>query len=221
MLLKSFVFGLGALGAALPSLAQNAPQLKGRLLVEWSSSEQFVYRRDPKNPLRLTTENGVVIEPKDIYTDGGSIPQVFQNISGLSPWNLGPAYIIHDWLFFNKKCQIGTSAENRLTFDEGADALRDAAVVLLRKHFIDPDKEKIAAVHAAVRSGVARRAWENPPYRCSERPKAQPILLEGSGPIMPGTRPSGQLPGGLPDPGPGSTRSVGKGRVVVIDLDYD
>jgi hypothetical protein len=37
-------------------------------------------------------------------------------------------------LFFNKKCQIGTPAENNLSFEEGADALRDAAVMLLPRH---------------------------------------------------------------------------------------
>ena len=208
------------LGGAQAATAQSSPQLKGRLVVEWSSSEQFVYRRDTKNPLRLVTEKGVTIDPKDIYTDGGSIPQIFQNISGLSPWNLGPAYIVHDWIFFNKKCKIGTPAENAMTFEESADALRDAAIVLLKKHFIDPDSEKIAAIHAAVRSPIARRIWDNPPYRCSERPKAQPILLEGTGTMPPGTRPTGEVPGGY-DPGPSPTRSVGKGRMIVLDLEYD
>jgi hypothetical protein len=39
------------------------------------------------------------IVPETMYTDGGSVPQILWGIPGLSPWALGPAYIIHDWIF--------------------------------------------------------------------------------------------------------------------------
>src|SRR5262249_41845045 len=45
------------------------------------------------------------IVPEDMFTTGGSVPRVFCSIPGLSPWGLGPAYIIHDWLFFVHRCK--------------------------------------------------------------------------------------------------------------------
>ena len=71
--------------------------LKGRILVEWYREDKFVYRKQASNvfsfqPSFMTQP----IIPEDMYTDGGSVPRIFWNIPGLSPWGLGPAYIIHD-----------------------------------------------------------------------------------------------------------------------------
>jgi hypothetical protein len=74
--------------------------LKGHVIIAWTSEDEFIYRPDRSklfsfHPSFLNT----AIVPDTMYTDGGSIPRIFWSIPGLSPWGLGPAYIIHDWPF--------------------------------------------------------------------------------------------------------------------------
>jgi hypothetical protein len=69
--------------------------LKGHVYVEWYRQDKFIYRRDATDPLLFVpTFMKTPIDPHDMYTDGGSVPQVLWGIPGLSPWALGPAYIM-------------------------------------------------------------------------------------------------------------------------------
>lgn len=170
MTMKYFFSALILMMISAGQAAEQKPSIKGRLLVEWDNSERFIFRRDPQHPLRMTTSTGKIIEPLDIYTDGGSIPQFFQNISGLSPWNLGPAYIIHDWLFQVHGCAgLGSAVERAIEFDESANILGEAGYYLLEKGRIKPDDNKIFLIKAAVSSFIAKRLWDKPP-NCARPP---------------------------------------------------
>jgi len=39
-----------------------------------------------------------------MVTDAGTIPQILWTLPGFSPWEFGPAYIIHDWEFRSRAC---------------------------------------------------------------------------------------------------------------------
>ena len=66
--------------------------------VQWTSPNTFIYRREAARPFCFHRGNGEIIEPANIFTDGGSIPKVAW-AAGFSPWDYAPAYIVHDWLY--------------------------------------------------------------------------------------------------------------------------
>ena len=92
--------------------------LGGTVSVDWTEEDLFIYRpgKDPlwfrpsfmKSPIR----------PVEMYTDGGSVPRVFWNIPGLSPWALGPAYVIHDYIFLVHRCGLPDPEVAKITFED-------------------------------------------------------------------------------------------------------
>src|SRR5688500_20163195 len=85
--------------------------LKGRVVVQWASQDKFIYLKG-SNPLSFTPSfMKTAIVPETMYTDGGSVPRIFWSIPGLSPWGLGPGYIIHDWMFLVHRCRRPATTE--------------------------------------------------------------------------------------------------------------
>ncbi|MCJ8142657.1 DUF1353 domain-containing protein [Ancylobacter sp. A5.8] len=137
------------------------PRLSGRVTVEWAKDNRFIFRPGTDS-LTFRSSGNKTIKPGLIYTDGGSIPQVLQGVPGLSPWGLGPAYVIHDWLFYLHRC--GTPEQrDAYTFLETADILEEVAVEL-RKAGLAPNSERfIPAISRAVRGWTARKIWNRKP----------------------------------------------------------
>lgn len=137
--------------------------LKGRVYVEWIGEDRFVYRRTDK-PLSFRPSffpKTVAIVPDDMFTDGGSVPRVFWSIPGLSPWALGPAYIIHDWLFVAHRCGLTVPSEVRaITFEQSAIVLAEVARALIESGLIKHDM--LDAIVWAVRTRYARGLWDRP-----------------------------------------------------------
>jgi hypothetical protein len=135
-------------------------ELKGRVLVEWVGQDKFVYRRSPGIPLSFRPSfMSTAIEPKDMYTDGGSIPQVLWGIPGLSPWGLAPAYIIHDWLFEVHRCNRPEPPEVRaITFEQSAVILAQVGRALIEAGLIRDNM--LDAIVWAVRTRYARSLWD-------------------------------------------------------------
>lgn len=135
--------------------------LKGRTVIEWVREDGFIYRKKLGEPLTFQASfMKEPIIPEDMYTDGGSVPRMFWSIPGLSPWGLGPAYIIHDWIFKVHLCPWTNKPEAvaALTFEESAKALAEVAAALVDAGLIDNDLR--GAVVAAVNSPIARRIWD-------------------------------------------------------------
>ncbi len=138
--------------------------LSGRTVIEWNREDGFIYRRTATTPLAykpsfMTTE----IVPEDFYTDGGSVPRIFWSIPGLSPWGLGPAYIIHDWIFAAHRCKwedVPDEIKN-MDFEHSAQALAEVASALIDKGLIDHDLRE--QVIGAVNSRTARAIWDEEP----------------------------------------------------------
>lgn len=134
-------------------------ELKGRLLVQWVSPDEFIFVPDPDPAQRLTftRANGDVITPGKMYTDGGSVPRFLWSIRGYSPWGYAPAFIVHDWLFDSHHC--GDSP-----FPDYTNS--DAAMVMseIMKTMMEETGEKNAFVlystYEAVSSSIAQDLWD-------------------------------------------------------------
>jgi hypothetical protein len=142
--------------------------LKGRVVIQWSRQDQFIYLKG-STPLSFKPSfMNTAIVPETMYTDGGSIPQIFWSIPGLSPWGLGPAYIIHDWLFLVHRCQRPAPPEvAAITFEQSAQVLAEVGKALVAAGLIDDNK--LEEIVWAIRTKYARNIWDRPatPSECA------------------------------------------------------
>jgi len=147
--------------------------LKGRVVVEWNREDKFIYRQQA-NALSFTPSFMTSpIVPPDMYTDGGSIPRIFWSVPGLSPWGLGPAYIIHDWIFEVHRCHRPAPPEvANMTIDQAAQALAEVAKALADAGLIDHNRAP--EVVWAVQTNIAREIWKRPgtAEECEQPPPA-------------------------------------------------
>jgi hypothetical protein len=155
-------FGAAALAACAaprPDIVAGR-ELSGRVVVEWIDEDQFIYRKQ-QNPLVFVSSRGERIVPTDMYTDGGSIPQAFRGLDGLSPWGLGPAYIVHDYLFYQYRCG-DDAVRGRFTFEDTVRILGEVALSLQEAGLIKRSAQVTDAVVFAVSTPIARALWERP-----------------------------------------------------------
>lgn len=137
--------------------------LKGHVYVQWDRQDKFIYRRKKDDPvLFLPTFMKTPIDPQDMYTDGGSVPQVLWGIPGLSPWALGPAYIIHDWIFEVHRCpnRKATPEERAITFEQSAIILAQVGKALVEAGLVNDNRLEL--IVWAVRTHYARNLWDAP-----------------------------------------------------------
>jgi hypothetical protein len=101
MALMLFLSALMAVGCFSQRAYENSStgKFEGAVDIRWLKPDLFLYVPNRTDPLRFTTAEGRVFEPKPMYTDGGSVPRLLWSVPGYSPWGMGPAYILHDWLF--------------------------------------------------------------------------------------------------------------------------
>jgi hypothetical protein len=138
--------------------------LKGRVLVQWDRQDEFIYIKGT-NPVSFRPsffKGAHNIVPETMYTTGGSVPQIFWGIPGLSPWALGPAYIIHDWIFLVHRCDLPAPPEVKaITFDQSAQILAEVGKSLVDAGLIKDNK--LEEIVWAVRTKYAQSLWERPP----------------------------------------------------------
>jgi uncharacterized protein DUF1353 len=154
-------------------------KLYGRLRVEWIRQDQFVYIPTDEPLTYEPSFMNIKIAPERMYTDGGSIPRVFWGIPGLSPWGLGPAYIIHDWLFQAHRCQYAVPEAN-FNFKQSAIALAEVGKALIASGLIDNDL--LDEVVWAVSTRYAKGKWDTPktPKECEKPPSLRTMAREGA-----------------------------------------
>jgi hypothetical protein len=154
-------------------------ELKGTVQVDWigegREGDKFIFRKKLADPLSfrpsfMTTP----IVPEDMFTTGGSVPRVFWSIPGLSPWGLGPAYIIHDWLFFVHRCNPpNVPAEVRnIDFRQSALILAEVGKALIEHGLIEHNM--LEPIVWAVSTQYAESLWDRPvtPQECAPPPPA-------------------------------------------------
>jgi hypothetical protein len=177
--MKAFLFAvIVALNAcARTDYADIKPgTLEGQVVVVWLGGTKgpgdgsFVYVPTERKPLTFTRPdpNAKVarIEPLMIYTDGGSIPPIGRVFNGLTPWNYGPAYVVHDWLFRARQCLTDNPGDSQYAFVEKI-SFRDSAQIIgeviktLEVTGRVPKRDISGAiVTAAVHSSISRGLWE-------------------------------------------------------------
>ena len=139
--------------------------LKGHVLIRWDRQDKFIFIPDAKDlfsfrPSFFTGKDDIV--PGLMYTDGGSVPQILWGIPGLSPWALGPAYIIHDWIFLVHRCNLPAPPEVKaITFPQSAQILAEVGKALVDAKLIKDNR--LEEIVWAVRTRYAESLWNQPP----------------------------------------------------------
>jgi hypothetical protein len=172
-----------------PYLTAKLGRMSGSVVTMWVGESKFVYV--PGRPGQTfafeTATTGRLIEPGLMYTDGGSIPRFAQAFQGFSPWGYGPAYIIHDWVFYGHHCYIdsglpgqarfndsarfsdvdgdstkphGHPRRHAVTFDESALILAEVIKTLIDYGQVPPRTVPGELISAAVDSPIAAALWD-------------------------------------------------------------
>jgi hypothetical protein len=140
-------------------------EFTGHFFLEWNGPETFKYHPDPEDPFRFIRNKGdgktEIIQPGPMTTDGGSIPIAVQLITRRTPWEYGPAYMIHDWEFHRH--DIDTSF--RKSFKQVNLTLAEAIWTLMNKGYLKYKKPKknynnVHTIYSGVMSPVARAIWK-------------------------------------------------------------
>jgi hypothetical protein len=140
--------------------ATETGELKGKLVVEWIDQDKFLFLPDADNPLVFRRKNNEVIQPRRMYTDGGSIPSALRAIKSYSPWGYAPAFIVHDWLFVMHQCKV-PGFEN-YDLDKAATIMSEVMkTVMENAKYGGPNKLVHYSMYEAVRSKTAQDYWDN------------------------------------------------------------
>ncbi|HSQ57291.1 MAG TPA: hypothetical protein VLM40_16335, partial [Gemmata sp.] len=114
--------------------------------------QEYLYVRDPVDPLRFRRSSGEIIQPGRMITDGGSVPRPAWVIPDINPYTYIKAYLVHDWDFLRHHCDA-TYGRNfevvNLTLGEGI-------YTLMRTGEVGTDWRKVELVYEAVSSFVGR-----------------------------------------------------------------
>jgi len=176
--MRTSVFAIVALllsGCAAIHYGETKPgELKGRLTVEWIDPDKFIFRPDTDNPLTFIRSNRDRITPGFMYTDGGSIPRPLWALRSYSPWGYAPAFIVHDWLFHMKHCQL--PGNEKFTVDEAAWVMSEVMKTMMEKEGVD--KWTLYTMFEAVRSPIAANLWD------AEKCEAPPAQVRALTPRM-------------------------------------
>ena len=134
-------------------------KIAGKLILEWIDQDKFRFISDSGDPLRFVRANNQVIQPNDMYTDGGSIPTPLRAIKSYSPWGYAPAFIIHDWLFVMKQCKLpGHEQWDHL---KAADVFAEVMKTIMEdERFGGPRKLIHYSMYEAVRTDIAKDYWD-------------------------------------------------------------
>jgi hypothetical protein len=142
-------------------------RLGGRVLTMWVGENDFVNIPAPGAVFYFQTARaGNSIQPGLMYTDGGSIPRFAQILKGFSPWGFGPAYVIHDWIFFGRHCILDGQDDKRfddvrnISFDESAVILAEAIRTLVDYGQVPERVFAADIISNAVDTSIARQLWD-------------------------------------------------------------
>ena len=155
----------------------------GKLEVRWIEPNSFLFIPVEKDPFYFSRKkDGRRIQPKAMYTDGGSIPQLIWGVPGYSPWGYAPAYIIHDWIFVAHHCQDPEDGD--FSFQESATILSEGIKTMMENGAAPKSYFSHYTITQAVKSKIAEGYWHKPSYmdqgKCKVRQDkflVQPTLI--------------------------------------------
>lgn len=133
----------------------------GEFRLEWIAPNRWRYHPIRGNPFGFRRASGKEIIPKPMVTDGGSIPRLFWALPGLSPWDYGPAFLVHDWEFHAH--DLGIPGQ---TFKEVNLTLAEGILTLMQRGYngatAPVNHHALLQIHAAVDSSIGRKIWNAP-----------------------------------------------------------
>lgn len=160
-------------------------RLQGLPRLIWIDEEEFLFDPNPAEPFSYTTSatfsqdaaegwpsslNNVTITPERMITDGGTIPRIVSGFGRLDEWGYGPAFVIHDWIFFRRRRPI--NGEPDWTLEQSAWVMAEIMKTLMEVSYVDPigrtrqaDKaeDTLYVIYRAVISSIAKGLWANDP----------------------------------------------------------
>lgn len=122
--------------------------------LRWVGPDRFEFFQDTSNLFQFHRYNGETITPEKMYTDGGSIPRIVQSMPNLSPWEYGPAFIIHDWEFEAHHRNL-----NQKTFDDVNRTLAEGIKTLMELGIVQKNYIALYTIWLAVSSQIAKSIW--------------------------------------------------------------
>lgn len=187
------------MGAGCANVDYNTVErgtFEGEVAVVWLRGTEgagdgtFIYVPTPGKPLTFTRPKGEAVRPDIVppmmYTDGGSVPGLARAFRGFTPWNYGPAYIVHDWVFMARQClNLGETdpeymALKDLSFQDSAEIIAESIKALEFTNRVKAKDISAPAVTFAVTSPFSKARWEA--RECEEvTPEHARMALEAVG----------------------------------------
>ena len=130
------------------------------LFLRWKGENWFEYLPHPDPLLRFAFRRytGETVTPGRMFTNGGSIPRWLWWKEGLSPWDYGPAYVLHDWEFDLHYC-----GQSQKTFEQVRDEMMEALRTLMDEGLGTDRPAMFRAIYVGINSSIARQAWASTP----------------------------------------------------------
>ncbi len=178
LLLVSAVIGSSCASRKIYDATQTG-RFDGALNLKWVAPDKFVFVPDPDQPFTFTRANGEIIQPKAMYTDGGSLPRLLQADPRFSPMRYAPAYIIHDWLHLTHNRNAlanGDAGDIKLSatiLAEGIKTLMEDDNSIVRKPFV------FNIIYQSMKTPFAEYAAHITPWH-SDLPPAETVAAMGA-----------------------------------------
>ena len=147
---------------------EGLPNVTWNGLMDDDKTPKFLFEPNPQNPFRFIRNDGQVIQPRLMDTDGGSIPRILHGVARFDPWHYALGYIIHDWIFIAQKCNH--APDDTISFDDSATILAECIKTQMEVGFTDVDgstirfpkkEDTMYLIYKAVSSSIARRIWDD------------------------------------------------------------
>ena len=148
---------------------ENLPNIR----LCWLQPQTFVFIPHATAPFAFVRHNGERIEPRRMFTDGGSVPRLVQWYADLDPWGYAPAYLLHDWLFELHHCEEAAAKPFTRTLGDTNAVLLEAVVTLVSLKICRNDPLATAMIALAVGSPIAKALWDKKVTACSLPPDTE------------------------------------------------
>lgn len=139
--------------------------MKGKWSIYWHKEKGFTYTPDKDTPLifiRNTKDcsetDKQIVRPKDMYTDGGSIPKLLCVFKQYDPWHYAPAYMMHDWVFEVNHCE---HSQDKYTFKDSADIMAESLKATIEQYEMPNNHFVFGTIILATASSIALDLWIN------------------------------------------------------------
>jgi hypothetical protein len=135
--------------------------------LRWVRPDWFEFIPRAAQPFSFLRSTGEVVEPRRMFTDGGSIPRIFWAKKSLSPWGFAPAFLLHDWEFDKHHCELTPKS-----FEAVRDTMMEAVKTLMEIGICPRGDLTFRVIFAGINSNVARDIWNRQHPSCPLPPDA-------------------------------------------------